>query len=59
MLSFRTIVDLIRKNDLSGLKNFLENRHCNVDDADEDEGLTALMVAASQGTFDDVRGRNF
>ena len=51
MLSFKTLVDFINRNDYINLKNFLENRHCNVDDTDEDKNLTALMVAASQGTF--------
>ena len=49
MLSFKTLVDFINRNDYINLKNFLENRHCNVDDTDEDKNLTALMVAASQG----------
>ena len=49
MLSFKTLVDFINRNDYISLKNFLENRHCNVDDTDEDKNLTALMVAASQG----------
>ncbi len=54
MLSFRAIVDLIRKNNLVGLKTFLENRHCNVDDVDEEDGLSALMVASSLGLLDFV-----
>lgn len=54
MLSFKTLVDLIHKNDLQNLKSFLENRHCNIDDADEEQGLTALMVAASEGRLDFV-----
>ena len=49
MISFKTLVDFINRNDYTNLKNFLENRHCNVDDTDEDKNLTALMVAASQG----------
>ena len=49
MISFKTLVDFINRNDYTSLKNFLENRHCNVDDSDEDKSLTALMVAAAAG----------
>ena len=49
MLSFKTLLDLINKDDLQSLKSFLENRHCNVDDSDEISGVTALMVAAAKG----------
>ena len=54
MLSFKTLVDFINRNDYNSLKSFLENRHCNVDDTDEEKNLTALMVAAAQGKLDFV-----
>ena len=53
---FKTLVDFINKDNLDGIKSLLENNKtpCNVDNAEQDTGLTLLMVASAQGKLDFV-----
>ena len=52
MLGYKSLVEVIHKNDLQGFKSILNNVPCNVNDAEEDTGLTLLMVASAQGQLD-------
>ena len=49
--------DCINKDNLQVLEGFLTNNKtpCDVDNADEDTGLTLLMLASAQGKLDFVR----
>lgn len=53
-LSNRAILELIRSNNLLGLKSFLESRHANIEDKDQD-GLTPLMVSSDLGRLEFVK----
>ncbi|KAK7871770.1 hypothetical protein R5R35_014036 [Gryllus longicercus] len=53
-LCVRTLVNYVTDDNLIGLQNFLENKRVQVDDRDEN-GTTALMVAASKGKLQFVR----
>ncbi|CAH1185599.1 unnamed protein product [Phyllotreta striolata] len=53
-LCFRSLAGFIQDDNLRGLQTFLESRQAQVDDKDEN-GTTALMVAASKGRSAMVR----
>ncbi|KAJ8917768.1 hypothetical protein NQ315_010674 [Exocentrus adspersus] len=53
-LCFRSLSDYINNDNLQGLQSFLENKQVQIDDKDEN-GTTALMVAASKGRTSLVR----
>ena len=42
-LSFRAISELIKSNNLQGLKLFLDSRHANIEDRDEVRSCTAVL----------------
>ncbi|XP_057659387.1 kinase D-interacting substrate of 220 kDa B isoform X7 [Diorhabda carinulata] len=53
-LCFRSLTGYINDDNLRGLQSFLESRQVQVDDKDEN-GTTALMVAAGKGRLSIVR----
>eukprot|EP00095_Tigriopus_kingsejongensis_P008494 snap_masked-scaffold18_size714446-processed-gene-6.15 protein:Tk08494 transcript:snap_masked-scaffold18_size714446-processed-gene-6.15-mRNA-1 annotation:"kinase d-interacting substrate of 220 kda-like isoform x2" len=53
-LSNRAILELIRSDNVLGLKSFLESRHVNIEEKDQD-GLTPLMASADLGRFEFVK----
>nr|XP_023022551.1 kinase D-interacting substrate of 220 kDa-like [Leptinotarsa decemlineata] len=53
-LCYRSLTGFINDDNLQGLQSFLENKQVQVDDKDEN-GTTALMVAASKGRSAMVR----
>ncbi|XP_018570623.1 kinase D-interacting substrate of 220 kDa B isoform X3 [Anoplophora glabripennis] len=53
-LCFRSLTDYINNDNLQGLQSFLENKQVQIDDKDEN-GTTALMVAASKGRSSHIR----
>ena len=56
MYGFKKLVDFINKDNLNQLKGLLENNKtpCDVDNTEEDTGVTLLMVASAQGKLDFV-----
>ncbi|KAK9732317.1 Ankyrin repeats (3 copies) [Popillia japonica] len=53
-LCYRTLTDFINNDNYDGFKQFLESKQVQLDDRDENGG-TALMLAASKGRSDFVR----
>lgn len=53
-LAYRTLLSFIDNEDFPAFKSYLETHQTQVDDRDEN-GTTAMMIAAARGMLDYVR----